>query len=144
MQSSWPPPPESELNPKEALEAALEKRELLETKVWGWKRTQYIGGVWSSSDDTSEYTIAFSKGDNLHIDISCRKLKSDYHVSQGSLDIDVEPSVWGDCPNNNLDAMFVNDLNRVVDYRVADDALVLELGSGNGSMFFVPISQSLR
>jgi catechol 2,3-dioxygenase-like lactoylglutathione lyase family enzyme len=37
------------------------------------------------------------------------------------------------------DAMFINDLNRVVDYQVFDDSLVLELGSGNGAMFFGPV-----
>jgi hypothetical protein len=47
--------------------------------------------------------------------------------------------MWGGCAGNNLDAMFINDLNRVVDYQVLDDSLVLELGSGNGAMFFGPI-----
>jgi hypothetical protein len=49
--------------------------------------------------------------------------------------------MWGDCAGNQLDAMFVNDLNRVVDYRVFDNSLVLELGSGNGAMFFAPVTQ---
>ena len=36
----------------------------------------------------------------------------------------------------------MNDLNKVVDYQVFHDSLVLELGSGNGIMFFAPMTQS--
>jgi hypothetical protein len=141
VQISWPPPAAGQLKPKEIVAAALEKRELLKTKIWGWKRTLYNGGVWSGSDRIGDYTVAFSKDDKLRVKISCRKLRSDYHVSQGSIDIEIKPSLWGDCAANNLDDMFVNDLNRVVDYQVLPDTLVLELGSGNGAMFFVPITE---
>ncbi len=141
VQINWPPSPAGELAPKEIIKAAVEKRELLKSKVWGWKRTHYIGQVWSGSDSIGDYTVAFSKDNKLSVKVSCRQLKSAFHVSQGSLDIEIKPSMWGDCEGNQLDAMFVNDLNRVVDYRVIDDSLVLELGSGNGAMFFAPATQ---
>jgi uncharacterized hydrophobic protein (TIGR00271 family) len=140
VQISWPPPAAGEIKPKEIIEAAVAKRELLKSKVWGWKRTHYFGQVWSGSDSIGDYTVAFADKDKLRVKISCRKLKSDYHVSQGSLDMDIKPSMWGGCAGNNLDAMFINDLNRVVDYQVLEGSLVLELGSGNGAMFFAPIT----
>jgi hypothetical protein len=144
VEISWPPPASGELNPQEIIKAALEKRELLKSKVWGWRRTHYIGGVWSGSaiDSIGDYTVAFSKDNKLHVKISCQKLRSNYHVSQGSIDIDITSSMLGDCAGNSLDVMFVNDLNRVIDYQVLDDALVLELGSGNGAMFFSPVAGS--
>ena len=144
VQISWPPPPTGELQPEEIVQAALEKAKLLKSKVWGWKRTQYVGEIWSSSENIGAYTVAFSNDKKLSVQISCRKLKSVYHVSRGSLDIEIKPSLWGSCADNNLDAMFVNDLNRVVDYRVFDDSLVLELDGGNGTMFFVPITQAQK
>jgi hypothetical protein len=142
VEISWPPPAAGEVNPEDIFKAALEKKELLKSNVWGWRRTRYLGGVWSGNDTITDYTVTFSKDNKLRVKTSCRKLKSSYHLSQGSLDIDIEPSIWGDCAGNNMDTMFVNDLNRVVDYRVIDDGLVLELGSGNGAMFFSPVAGS--
>jgi hypothetical protein len=141
VQSSWPPPPARELRPEEIVKAAIDKRELLKSKVWDWQRTQYLGGVWSGSDSMGDYTIAFSADNKLRVKISCQKLDSTYHVSQGSLSIEVIPS---DCSSDSLDAMLINDLNRVVDYRVIDGSLILELGSGNGIMFFGPVSEPTK
>jgi len=141
VQINWPPPAAGELNPQEIVKAAVEKRELLKSNVWVWRRTNYIGGVWSGSDSIGDYTVTFSKDNKMNVKVSCRKLKSAFQVSQGSLDIDIKQSIWGDCAGNNLDAMFINDLNRVVDYQVLHDTLVLELGSGNGAMFFAPVTQ---
>ena len=88
-----------------------------------------------------DYTIDFAANDKMQVQISCRTLKSVYRVSHGSLEIEVNPSLWGDCAENTMDAIFMNDLNRVVDYQVFHDALVLELGSGAGAMFFEPMEK---
>lgn len=139
VEFSWPPPPKGEVKPEEIVKAAMDKMALLKGITWDWRRTQYIGQVWSGSDILGDYTIDFAEDDRLRVKISCREVDSTYRVSQGSLELEVNPS---DCEANSLDAMFVNDLNRVVDYRVFHDSLVLELGSGNGVMFFGPMTQS--
>jgi uncharacterized hydrophobic protein (TIGR00271 family) len=139
VQTSWPPPPAREVRPEDILKAAFDKRELLKSKVWDWQRTQYLGQVWSGSDIIGDYTIDFSTDNKLRVTISCAELEATYRVSQGSLHMEV---ISSDCADDSLDAMLVNDLNRVVDYRVFDDSLVLELGSGNGTMFFNQISES--
>lgn len=139
VQISWPPPAAGELKPEQMVKAVVEELEHLRSEVWGWKRTRYTGGVWSGSDSIGDYTVAFSKDDKLNVKISCGKLESDYQVSQGS--IDIEPIMSGECAGNSLDAMFVNDLDLVIDYQIRGDTLVLELGSGNGAMFFTRISR---
>jgi uncharacterized hydrophobic protein (TIGR00271 family) len=140
VQINWPPPPAGEVEPEEIIGAALEKMKLLKNKKWGWKRTHYVGQVWSGTDSTGDYTVLFSGDEDLQVKTNCGEQTSMYSVSHGSLSITV-PSPVEDCTTTELDAMFVADLNRVVDYRVFDDLLVLELGSGNGAMFFTPISQ---
>ena len=139
VQISWPPPAKGEVQPDQIIKAALGKMALLRGITWDWQRTQYIGQVWSGSDIMGDYTLDFAEDDQLRVKISCRDVDSSYRVSQGSLELEVIPA---DCEANNLDAMFVNDLNRVVDYQVFHDSLVLELGSGNGVMFFAPMTQS--
>jgi hypothetical protein len=139
VQISWPPPTAGELKPQQIVKAAIEKLELIRSEVWGWKRTRYSGGVWNGSNTVGDYTVAFSRDDKLSVKTSCGKLESDYQVSQGS--IEIEPIMPGDCVGNSLDAMFVNDLDLVIDYQIRGDTLVLELGSGKGAMFFTRISQ---
>jgi uncharacterized hydrophobic protein (TIGR00271 family) len=135
-QISWPPPADSELKPADVIRAKMDKLKLLKGKKWAWRRTQYSGEVWSGTDNVQDYTITFGDKDKLRVKISCRELKANYSVSEGSLNMAVKHSILGDCAGNTLDNMFINDLNRVVDYRVEDDNLVLELGGDAGAMFF--------
>ena len=141
VQIGWPPPAAGEVEPEAVVKAAVAKMDLLRGKVWDWNRTQYLGQLWSGSDIIGDYTIVFLEDDKLRVKVSCRELPSTYRVSQGSLEMEVLRS---DCKDNSLDAMFVNDLNRVVDYRVFEDSLALELGSGNGVMIFAPVTQQLE
>ena len=137
--NSWPPPPASELDPGKFVEAALAEITILKSTVWGWTRTQYSGQLWNGNDNTQEYTVTFLEEEKLRFKISCKELDSTYHVSPGWLKFEIELSLSSSCDNNELDALFINDLNRVVDYRVHDEMLVLELGGGAGAMFFTPL-----
>ena len=139
VQISWPPPAKGEVQADQIIKAAEAKMALLRGVTWDWQRTQYIGEVWSGSDIIGDYTLDFAKDDKLRIKISCQHVDSSYRVSQGSLELEAIPA---ECEDNSLDAMFMNDLNKVVDYQVFHDSLVLELGSGNGIMFFAPMTQS--
>lgn len=89
-----------------------------------------------------EYTVHFLEEEKLRFRISCKELESDYYVSQGWLRLDIDFALWRTCGENSLDAIFINDLRRVVDYRVADNKLILELGGSAGAMFFSPLTDS--
>jgi uncharacterized hydrophobic protein (TIGR00271 family) len=141
VRTSWPTPAAGEVQLKEITEAALAKMKLLKSKEWGWKRTHYVGQAWSGSESIGDYTVLFSGDENLRVKTICGEQTFMYSVSHGSLSISV-PFTLADCATTELDAIFLDDLDRVIDYRVFDDSLVLELGSGNGVMFFTPISQS--
>ena len=139
VQISWPPPAASELKPADVINAKMDKLKQLQARKWTWRRTQYGGDVWSGTDSANEYTVRFGKKDKLRVKISCRELKATYGVSEGSLNMAVKHSILGDCAGNKMDTMFINDLNRVVDYQVEADKLILELAGDAGAMFFRPV-----
>ena len=115
---------------------------ILKGRTWGWRRTQYSGQLWNGSESLQEYTVQFLAEEKLRVKISCKALDSSYHVSQGWLRIETDLSLWRTCGENSFDAVFLNDLKRVVNYRVDQQRLVLELGGGAGAMFFSPITDN--
>lgn len=142
VENSWPPPRASEMQPEQIVDNALENVRLLKDRTWGWRRTQYSGQLWNGSDSVQEYTVNFLDDEKLRFKISCKALDATYHVSQGWLRIETDLSLWRTCGGNSLDAIFINDLKRVVNYRVDENRLVLELGGGAGAMFFSPLTES--
>jgi len=134
--SSWPPPKNIEqLSEQTERQDDVQKHELREI-TWGWQHTQYSDDRWLETKNPKIYTFNIESSDNVHIKVSCRTMNATYRLSSNLLSIEM-PTITGEkCANHDLDRSFVNDLNRVVNYRIEDDQLILQLVDNAGFMYF--------
>jgi uncharacterized hydrophobic protein (TIGR00271 family) len=133
---TWPPPQK-----KEQLVVVKEVADILPAEIvevdWRWSKTQYSDDKWIEPKIRT-YRLRFNQKDKLGVQISCKKMKGSYQVTNNFLSITVkQPSLnRKPCDDQTMDNTYLGDLARVVDYFVKDDRLVLELGNNSGFMYF--------
>jgi hypothetical protein len=132
---TWPPPAHEQMVVAGKVVDAL-PTEIVDVD-WRWSRTQYSDSRWIEPEIRT-YQLRFDQEDRLDVQISCKKMKGSYQVTNNFLSITVkQPSLnRKPCDDQTMDNTYLGDLARVVDYFVKDDRLVLELGNNAGFMYF--------
>lgn len=136
IKSSWPPPPNITDKP-----AFLEEKRTIEDNplinlVWQWERTQYSNEEWIESKEPGNYIITFDDENSITGKVSCNTMKASYQLGSNLLNILKISSTRALCKNPDLDAAFIGDLNRVINFEIIDDRLVLQLNDNAGLMYF--------
>ena len=136
VNSSWPPPENID-----ALSEAPEKEESkqklgLRNITWGWKHTQYSDDRWLETKNLAIYTFNIKSKDITRIKVSCKNMEASYRLSANLLSFKLPNLEGEECANYELDRTFVNDMNRVVNYKIEGDQLVLQLSNNAGFMYF--------
>ena len=69
--------------------------------------------------------------------VDCNKIMAGYLLGRYLLNFMIGVMTMAQCENPEFDQAFMNDLDRVVNYQVEDDFLVLQLGNNAGVMYFI-------
>jgi uncharacterized hydrophobic protein (TIGR00271 family) len=132
---SWPPPA------KEQMVVVKEVVDALPTEIvdvdWRWSRTQYSDNQWIEPKIRT-YRLRFNQEDKLDVQISCKKMKGSYQVTNDLLSITIKQPLLNQksCNDQAMDDTYLSDIARAVDYSIDDDRLVLELDNHAGFMYF--------
>lgn len=136
IRSSWPPPPNITDEPAFLAEEHTTEANPLTGKVWQWQQTQYSTEQWIESKNPENYIITFDDKDKVTGKVSCNTMKASYQLGTNLLNILKVSSSRALCKNPDLDAAFIGDLNRVIDFEIIEDRLVLQLNNNAGLMYF--------
>ena len=136
VRSSWPPP-------KDIVEGvAVDDRtfdamvEMLHVE-WQWSKTQYSDADWIENANPEKYTFTLGEDNKLVGTVDCNKLQMGYLLSRDLLNFKLGIMTLAQCENPELDQTFINDLDRVINYQMEDDFLVLQLNNNAGLMYFI-------
>jgi hypothetical protein len=69
--------------------------------------------------------------------VDCNKSQMSYLLSRDLLNFKLGIMTLAQCENPGLDQAFINDLDRVINYQMEDDLLVLQLDNNAGVMYFI-------
>ncbi len=132
---SWPPPAKEQMVVVEEVVDAL-PTEIVDVD-WRWSRTQYSDNQWIEPKIRT-YRLRFNQEDKLDVQISCKKMKGSYQVTNDLLSITIKQPLLNQksCNDQAMDDTYLSDIHRVVDYSIDDDRLVLELDNHAGFMYF--------
>jgi uncharacterized hydrophobic protein (TIGR00341 family) len=135
VRSSWPPPKnivEDDAVDKQVFDAMVE---ILHVE-WRWIRTQYSDADWIENSSPEKYTFFLSEDNKVISTVDCNKLQMSYLLSRDLMNFKMGVMTMAQCKNPELDQTFINDLDRVVNYQLEKDYLVLQLGNNSGFMYF--------
>lgn len=85
----------------------------------------------------SFYTFTLSEDGVVNGKVDCNRLSMNYLLSRDLLNFKTGVMTLAQCENPELDQSYINDLDRVVNYRMEDDFLVLQLSNNAGVMYFI-------
>ena len=135
VRSSWPPPKdivENEAVDKQVFDAMVEMLHV----EWQWSKTQYSDADWIENTRPEKYTFTLSEDNKVVGTVGCNRLQMSYLLSRDLLNFKLGIMTLSQCENPELDQTFINDLDRVVNYQMEKDYLVLQLGNNAGLMYF--------
>lgn len=135
VRSSWPPP--KEIAEDEAVDGKVFDAmvEMLHVE-WQWTRTQYSDADWIENTQPERYAFTLSEDSRVIGVVDCNQLQMTYLLSRDLLNFKLGTTTMAQCDNPGLDQTFINDLDRVVNYQLEQDYLVLQLGNNAGLMYF--------
>ncbi|MFV9616744.1 MAG: TIGR00341 family protein [Gammaproteobacteria bacterium] len=136
VRSSWPPPNdivEDVAVDDRTFEAMVEMLHV----EWQWTKTQYSDADWIENANPEKYTFTLGEDNKLVGTVDCNKLQMGYLLSRDLLNFKLGIMTLAQCENPELDQTFINDLDRVINYQMEDDFLVLQLDNNAGLMYFI-------
>ena len=136
IRSSWPPPPNITNEPAFLEEEHTIEENPLTDVVWQWERTQYSTEDWVETKTPGNYIVTFDDENKVTGKVSCNTMKASYQLGTNLLNILKISSSRAACKNPDLDAAFIGDLNRVINFEIIEDRLVLQLNNNAGLMYF--------
>lgn len=135
VRSSWPPPKDiivDEAVDKQVFDAMVEMLHV----EWQWSKTQYSDADWIENTQPEKYTFTLSEDNKVVGVVDCNRLQMSYLLSRDLLNFKLGIMTMAQCENPELDQVFINDLDRVINYQMEKDYLVLQLGNNAGLMYF--------
>ena len=135
VRSSWPPPKDIVQNETVDNQVFEAMTEMLHVE-WRWMKTQYSDADWIENSRPEKYTFTLSEDNKVIGTVDCNKLQMNYLLSRDLLDFKLGVMTLAQCENPELDQTFINDLDRVINYQMEHDYLVLQLGNNAGLMYF--------
>jgi len=135
VRSSWPPPKDIAQNETVDSQVFEAMAEMLHVE-WRWMKTQYSDADWIENSRPEKYTFTLSEDNKVIGTVDCNKLQMNYLLSRDLLDFKLGVMTLAQCENPELDQIFINDLDRVINYQMEHDYLVLQLGNNAGLMYF--------
>ena len=136
VRSSWPPPKDivgDQAVDDQTFEAMVEMLHV----EWQWVRTQYSDADWIENTNPEKYTFTLGEDNKVAGTVDCNKLQMGYLLSRDLLNFKLGIMTLAQCENPELDQAFINDLDRVINYQMEDDFLVLQLDNNAGVMYFI-------
>ncbi len=136
VRSSWPPP-------KNLVDDAVVDTQTFDAMFemlhveWQWSKTQYSDADWIENANPEKYTFTLGDDNKLVGTVDCNKLQMGYLLSRDLLNFKLGIMTLAQCENPELDQTFINDLDRVINYQMEDDFLVLQLNNNAGLMYFI-------
>lgn len=126
--------PASNTNRENQRSDAAKKAETLENAVWRWENTETQSEK-IKVDKPENYTLEFLADGKLQVRADCNRGRGIYQAENGKLTFSAIALTRAACPPESLDRNFLNGLNRVENYKIEGDALLIDL-SGGGMMRF--------
>ena len=135
VRSSWPPPKDivdDDAVDNQVFDAMVEMLHV----EWQWSKTQYSDAYWVENTQPDKYRFILTEDNKVIGTVDCNKLQMSYLLSRDLLSFKPGAMTMAQCENPELDQTFINDLDRVVNYQMENDYLVLQLGNNAGLMYF--------
>lgn len=135
VRSSWPPPQnlaEDVVVDDQMFEAMIE----MQFVEWQWSKTQYSDADWVENSHPEKYTFVLGEDGKVTGTVDCNDFQMGYLLSRDLLNFKLGIMTLAQCENPELDQVFINDLDRVINYQMEDDYLVLQLDNNAGVMYF--------
>ena len=135
VRSSWPPPQnlaEDVVVDDQIFEAMIE----MQFVEWQWSKTQYSDADWIENSHPEKYTFVLGEDGKVTGTVDCNDFQMSYLLSRDLLNFKLGIMTLAQCENPELDQVFINDLDRVINYQMEDDYLVLQLDNNAGVMYF--------
>lgn len=135
VRSSWPPPEnivENETINNQVFDAMADMLYV----EWQWEKTQYSDANWLENTVPEKYTFTLGEDNKVTGKIDCNKLQMGYLLSRDLLNFKIGIIALTQCENPELDQTFINDLDRVINYKMDDNYLMLLLANNAGVMYF--------
>ena len=129
----WPPERKTKMEQHELFQDISAK---YIGRNWHWRGTQYADGVWLRPDKGKNYQIISNGNMTVDIKTNCIKTQGDLILNQKNFQVSLNKIVTKQCDTYGIDQKFINDLNQVIQLRVVDDTLTLQLGNNAGIMHF--------
>ena len=136
VRSSWPPPDDIVEDVTVDAKTFDAMVEMLHVE-WQWTKTQYSDADWIENANPERYTFTLGEDNKLVGTVDCNKLQMGYLLSRDLLNFKLGIMTLAQCENPELDQTFINDLDRVINYQMEDDFLVLQLNNNAGLMYFI-------
>jgi len=92
---------------------------------------------WVENAKPENYTFTLSEDGVVAGRVACNRLKMSYLLSRDLLNFKMGITTLAQCENPELDQSYINDLDRVINYKMEDDFLVLHLSNNAGVMYFI-------
>lgn len=105
--------------------------------TWQWVQSVYEGDMIVASNDPTRYTITFLEDGTIQAQLDCNTGFGSYTLDGSNLTIGPIGSTRMACPDDSLDSTFIEDLEAVASYAIADGNLHLTL-STDGVMELSP------
>lgn len=102
-----------------------------------WSKTQYSDADWVENSDPEKYTLTLGEDGQVNGREFCNRIQAGYLLSRDLLNFKIGIITMAQCDNPELDQSYMNDLDRVINYQMEDDFLVLQLGNNAGVMYFI-------
>ncbi len=135
VRNSWPPPETDSEATASAAEPPPEPEEIIGT-TWAWRATQYNDEEWIGLEKVGVYQFRLENDIDIRVRIDCNLARGRYEMSGFALRLEVMAATRAMCPEPEIDTAFMKDLNRVINYRLEGESLVLRLDNNAGIMHF--------
>ena len=136
VRSSWPPPDnivEDVVVDEQIFDAMFEMLHV----EWQWSKTQYSDADWVENSAPEKYSFILGEDGQVSGRVDCNRIQAGYLLSRDLLNFKIGIMTLAQCENPELDQSYMNDLDRVINYQMEADYLVLQLDNNAGVMYFI-------
>ena len=108
-------------------------------RVWQWEDTAAAGGTTTKSPDPAKYTVAFLPAGVVAAMADCKKAGGTYTADEGgAMKFDVKAETTDPCAAGSLADVYLEDLAKVITWKVDDEYLTLGFTDGGSMRFEAP------
>jgi len=131
--------PTTEKHISEAVSGIQDMVSFVLDKKWVWKRTDFDQGLTTTPDDNDPFRLVFEPNGKIEASAGCGRLRGKVSFARKALKLEFDSAgnvFRRKCKKDQAFQLFIDDLEMVREFELADDKLRLLLRDGTGVMTF--------